>query len=221
MIDELQEHYDSTDTAADMQAAVDAGEATFDPGRPVWLLDVDGVLNAISKEPDGAVWPKNKWVTATARSGNANWPILAAQPVLDFIARTHTSGRAEVRWHTTWQHDALALGKLLGLPEFAVQDCPEFYRERQLTGGAAPVTVRGSWWKLPAAERVLGEEGRPLIWTDDDIRWEIELLGRDRNLRRLGPVLTITPPQHVGLTPKHLRLIDEFIDHLAAKGSAA
>lgn len=221
MTDELRCHYDTTDTSTEMQAAIEAGEATWDPGRPVWLLDVDGVVNAISQKPDGAVWPKKEWVTCTGRTGNAEWPILAAQPVLDFIAAVHTSGRAEVRWHTTWQHDALALAELLRLPEFGVQDCPEFYPERQLAGGAAAVAVRNCWWKLPAAERVLGEEGRPVIWTDDDINREIGWRGRDRTLRTLGPILTISPPQHVGLTPRHLRQVDDFIDHLRAKGTAA
>lgn len=185
------------------------------PDTPVWLLDVDGVINAISKNPDGSVWPRDRWTKTEAVSGGTAWPILAAQPVLDFIAKTHESGRAEVRWHTTWQQDALALGAQLGLPEFAVQDCPEFYPERQLVAGAAPVAVRGTWWKLPAAERVVGEEGRPLIWTDDDIRSELEWRGRDRSLHALGRVLTVSPPTHVGLTPKHLRLIDEFIGHNA------
>ncbi|WP_431881714.1 hypothetical protein [Micromonospora chalcea] len=184
-------------------------------GKPVWLLDVDGVINAISENPDGAIWPKGRWRHLTARCSGIDWPILAATPVVEFIAATHESGRTEVRWHTTWQHEANALGELLGLPEFAVQDCPEFYPERQLAGGAAPVGVRNTWWKLPAAERVVGEESRPLIWTDDDIDREIGWRGRDRNLRSLGRVLTISPRQHIGLTPKHLRSIDEFIDSLA------
>ncbi|MFK3983878.1 hypothetical protein ACI2K4_26290 [Micromonospora sp. NPDC050397] len=178
---------------------------------PVWLLDVDGVVNAISRRPDRSVWPRDRWVSGTAVSAGIEWPILAAQPVLDFIREVHERGRAEVRWHTTWQHDALHLAELLGLPTFATQEAPEFAEREQGLAGAAPVSVGRGWWKYPAAERVVRDERRPLVWTDDDATWELRGHDNGEELARLAPTLIVSPPAHTGLTPKHLRNIDAFL----------
>ncbi|WP_329103074.1 hypothetical protein OG792_25675 [Micromonospora sp. NBC_01699] len=191
---------------------------TVDP-TPVWLLDIDGVVNAISRKPDRSAWPRDQWVTGTASSAGADWPILAAQPVLDFIRTVHESGRAEVRWHTTWQHDARNLARLLRLPRFATQDSPEFGEREQLLAGAAPVAVHRGWWKYPAAERVVRDEGRPLVWTDDDATWELRAHDNGNELSRLAPTLIVSPQTHLGLTPKHLRNIDAFLSIQAPRPS--
>jgi|SRR5690242_3889824 len=182
---------------------------------PVWLLDVDGVVNACTRNPDRSVWPADAWVRTEAKGVGHRWPILVAQPVVDFIRRIHEEGRAEIRWHTTWQHDAQNLAKVLGLPEFPVQDAPEYsawfgVRDR-----------RDDWWKLPAAERVVGVEGRALVWTDDDLRFPTPAEGRAIDaLRQAGRVLMISPNDRTGLTPKHLRQIDEFLSiHAAAQAA--
>lgn len=178
---------------------------------PVWLLDIDGVVNAISRKPDRNVWPRDQWVTGTASSAGVDWPILAAQPVLDFIRTVHEKGRAEIRWHTTWQRDARNLARLLGLPRFALQECPEFEEREQGLAGAAPAAVSRGWWKYPAAERVVRDEGRPLVWTDDDATWELRVHDNGTELARLAPTLIVSPQAHLGLTPKHLRNIDAFL----------
>ena len=173
-------------------------------GRPVWLLDFDGVLNAIARKPDPSAWPRELWVTGTAEVDGVAWPVLAARPVLAFVREVHVAGLAEIRWHSTWQQHADAVIRpLLELPAFPVQPSPEHGLGRAYEG----------WWKLPAAERVLHEEKRPLLWTDDDIRSE-----RTRPGRGLGAVegaeraLLISPRANIGLTPKHLRQIREFLD---------
>lgn len=169
--------------------------------RPVWLLDIDGVLNAATKKPDGSVWPAEQWVHGHAEGGGNRWPILFARPVADFILETHDKGRAEIRWHTTWQHDAGRVGKLLGLPDFPVHDAPEFR------------TLSTTWWKLPGALRVVEAEQRPLVWTDDDAAnsWDLPPADRAR-LHDGAPTLIVAPSPNTGLTPKHLRQIDDFLD---------
>ncbi len=170
---------------------------------PVWLLDIDGVINACTKNPDRSVWPADQWHRNPARGGDRVWPILYAQPVIDFIAGVHAAGRAEIRWHTTWQEYAQNLAEAVGLPTFPVQDAPEY---RTWDRGRA-----AGWWKLPAARRVLVDEGRPLVWTDDDITWELVRERRDE-FRALGSALLIAPSDLTGLTPKHLHQIGEFLD---------
>jgi hypothetical protein len=189
--------------------------ASDDSIPPVWLLDVDGVVNAISRKPDRSVWPADQWITGTANADGTDWPILAARPVIDFIRQVHGSGRAEVRWHTTWQRDAANLAKLLDLPEFEVQDCPEFATRRQSLGGLSPTAVRAAWWKLPAAERVVGGEGRALVWTDDDAAWPVMPREAAADLARCAPTLIVTPQTHLGLTGKHLRKISDFLDEVS------
>lgn len=184
---------------------------------PVWLLDIDGVINAVSRKPDRGVWPKDRWIQGTAHGSGTDWPIHAAGPVVDFIRETHGSGRAEVRWHTTWQHEAANVAKLLGLPDFEVQACPEYAVAHQAVAGAEPLPVRGVWWKLPAAERVVGEEGRALVWTDDDANRELRGRSGKENLSRLAPTLIVCPRTHIGLTRKHLRMIDGFLTEMGAR----
>lgn len=181
---------------------------------PVWLLDIDGVLNAISAEPDPSIWPAGEWIRAHAMCQGIDWPLLAARPVLDFIRRVHESGRAEIRWHTTWQREAPAAGRALKLPDFPVHPCPEFDAFLQQLGGAAPSGER--WWKLPAADRVIGEEGRSLIWTDDDIGPQLRLYGQDHLILTKPVVLALSPDTRLGLTPEHLAVIDGFLDDVAA-----
>jgi hypothetical protein len=183
---------------------------------PVWLLDIDGVINAISTRPDRKVWPVDQWVTGTATADGIDWPILAAQPVLDFVREAHESGRAEVRWHTTWQHDAGNLAKLLNLPDFAVQECPEFAEREQRLAGLSPTAVGSGWWKYPAAERVVRIEGRALVWSDDDAEWELRAHHNGDGLSRFAPTLIGSPRTHIGLTRKHLRDIDVFLAEQAA-----
>jgi hypothetical protein len=177
---------------------------------PVWLLDIDGVVNAISVDPHPAVWPAGCWVRAEATCTGVEWPLLAAGPVLDFVRAVHREGRAEIRWHTTWQHEAAGVSRALDLPEFPVQAAPEFRSSFQAVGGAAPVGA--TWWKLPAAERVVAEEGRALLWTDDDAEFQLDgWTGEEHALRRTPSVLIVAPRTHVGLAPQDLLAMDAFL----------
>ncbi|NUP33002.1 MAG: hypothetical protein HOU01_14945 [Streptomycetaceae bacterium] len=166
---------------------------------PVWLLDIDGVINALADEPPHHVWPADEWTTTTARSaGDLEWPLVAARPVLDFLRDVHRSGRAEIRWHTGWQHYAANVSAALDLPDWPILDCPE-YASAPL-GVALPESAE-LWWKLPAAQRIAAA-GRDLLWTDDDAV---------RQGAAIGGALIIAPDEEVGLTPAHLRLIDTWL----------
>jgi hypothetical protein len=175
-------------------------------GKPVWLLDIDGVVNAISKKPPTYLWAADKWIQTTVANVHGEWPILTAQPVVDFINEIHHLGRAEVRWHTTRQEEALDFADAVGLGGFKVAEAPEYHEygprfmARQIAG------QKPTWWKLPAAERVIGDEKRPLLWTDDDIGWEL------RN-HRWNPIElgTVSPDAATGLMPKHLKMIDKWL----------
>ena len=170
--------------------------------RPLWLLDIDGVVNALARGAMPVAWPEHEWVqrlviTEIPGRGVMTLPILAARPVLDFVADVHRSGSAEIRWHSTWRTAAItSFAPALGLPTTIRMSVAPEWNER-------PVA---QWWKLGAAERAAAT-GRRLVWTDDDLRvyqHETEHLAAGGNLL-LGPFAD------TGLTPDDLRQIAEFL----------
>lgn len=179
--------------------------------KPVWLLDIDGVLNAVTsagRKPPHHVWPARDWIRTHANdSRGARWSMTIAQPVIAFVRKVHEEGLAEIRWHTTWQEAANSLNGI-GLPVLPVQEAPEFIH----------LGDYDRWWKLPAVWRVLTDEGRRVLWTDDDADWEL----RDEQKSSLAEAgcRIISPDTYTGLTPKHLRLIGEYLETDALLGRA-
>ncbi len=173
--------------------------------RPVWLLDVDGVLNACSSRGCRTVWPQECWNSCVvADLDGRKWPILVADPVVSYLRAVHVNGDAEIRWHTSWQHSApQRLAPALGLPDWPVAVAPEYH-------DPSGHTAHG-WWKLGAAARVLEEEGRRLVWTDDDISFGAQLTGAVGELLRRPGVLAVTPRTTIGLTRKNLLAVDAFL----------
>lgn len=171
----------------DPAPAVPAGRP---PGTPIWLLDVDGVLNVVchpSRPP--RTW--SRWSSGTADAHGSCFLITFAPDLIAAIRDLHEAGAVEVRWLTTWgEHANGGLRELLSLPAFPV---------------AAEPAVASAWWKLPCAARVV-EEGRPVIWTDDDLRFSATAA---RWAADMG-VLAIAPRPSIGLTPADLDRIRAF-----------
>lgn len=176
-----------------------------DDSRPVLLLDVDGVINAISNNPDRTLWPDELWRRhqVTDLEGNT-WPILAGQPVLDYLSAVHEQGLAEVRWHTTWRANAkLRLAPVLGLPDWPVAESPTWLLTQR--------DQAGRWWKTATARRVVQIEGRRLIWLDDAIAFEKTWPNSEIHAVLIGDVLAVSPTQALGLNRNDLREVDAFL----------
>jgi hypothetical protein len=161
------------------------------PLPPVWLLDVDGVINASKPGWGGPPRTGRCW----SNSDNYEYTMRWAPPLIERIRRLHKTGTVELRWCTTWCADATALERLWMLPPLE-RAFPDPLRE-----GAASVA------KLAAARRVLAD-GRRLIWTDDtevpqggDVHDELTASGR---------ALLIRPRGSIGLQPEHLDRIEAF-----------
>ncbi|HEY8302280.1 MAG TPA: HAD domain-containing protein [Jatrophihabitans sp.] len=169
---------------------------------PVWLLDIDGVVNALARGPVAGSWPAADWAQHVVRadipgSGRMVLPIFVAQPVVDFVTRVHRSGAAEVIWHSTWREAAVSdLAPTLGLPRLPISHAPEWTQRPP-----------DRWWKLPAAQRVL-EAGRRLVWTDDDIAVVPDQVA---GLATRADALLISPDPQTGLTADHLAAIADFL----------
>ena len=188
--------------------------------KPVMLLDVDGVINAITKKPATFAWPRASWRTGKAVCDDFSWPINWAVDVVDFLIGVHEQDRAEIRWHTTWQHDAQNLANLVGLPTFPIAEAPEAPVSGIPNGVLEVARMRDGlprWWKYGAARRVVIEERRPLVWVDDDITSELTRRTCD-NLANIGPVHYISPDPTTGLIPRNLSEIDAFLS-LARDGA--
>jgi hypothetical protein len=179
--------------------------------KPVLLLDIDGVINSLLKEPPSMGWPKDAWLKADYTWDGQDWPLLWATPVVEYLRNMHDSGRVEIRWHTTWQDQAPEFAKIVGLPDdWAVADAPEFRANWPLFAKQQLLKAQPAWWKYPAALRVLTEEKRPLIWIDDDLFGKVNRVHRN-SLGQLGKILLICPDGQTGILPKHMRQIEEVL----------
>lgn len=176
--------------------ATPARRTDWPGGTPIWLLDVDGVINAVTRLPDLRVWPDYRTGFATARG--RQWPITYSATVTRMIREVSESRALEVLWLTTWEDEANGdLADLLGLPPLPVAG-------RAVEVGAES---RSGWWKLQVARSVQQQaRERPIVWTDDDLVHDVDAREWIRS-RGLG----ISPVPHLGLEQVHLRKIRDLV----------
>lgn len=161
---------------------------------PVWLLDVDGVINTIRPGWGTAPRKQHVWSATDRHSYLMRW----APALIDRIRKLHEAGTVELRWCTTWCPDADALEKLWLLPPL----------ERALTEVPVPKGAFGWPLKAEAARAVLAD-GRRLVWTDDEAVPGSGALYDE--LTADGRALLIAPNPTRGLQPDHLDAIEAFL----------
>ncbi|MEU8613723.1 hypothetical protein AB0C29_37640 [Actinoplanes sp. NPDC048791] len=167
----------------------------IDVEKPVWLLDVDGVINTI--KPGWGAAPRKSLVWSGA--DNTSYVLRWSPLLVDRIRALHTDGRVEVRWCTTWCPEAERLESLWRLPVLG----------RALDADPMPRGAQCWPLKLAAAWEVLAE-GRRLIWTDDEA---LPPPGPAREeLTADGRALLIAPRANRGLQPADLHLIEKFAE---------
>ena len=158
--------------------------------RPLWLLDVDGVLNA--NRPGWGAAPRYRM----AYIRGEGWRIRWAPKLMARIRQLATD--VEIQWATTWIGATAQLETMFELPHFAsAYSAPA---PRYAGFGPSHASL-----KLDAAARAL-TEGRRLIWTDDDAIPPPWLAREDLGAR----ALFIAPKPNRGLQPAHLDAIEEF-----------
>ncbi|WP_308285564.1 hypothetical protein [Actinoplanes hulinensis] len=154
---------------------------------PVWLLDVDGVLNAT--RPGWGAAPRSGIAVSDGVAYRIRW----APALVSRLRALHSSGLVVMRWCTTWCADAEQIERLFGLPPL----------ERAWTHPIS--SVQAPAVKLAAARAVVAE-GRRLIWTDD----EVVPVGGPVFEELSGNGLLIAPKPGRGLQPEHLDAIEAF-----------
>jgi len=213
----------------------------FDSGGSLaatWLLDFDGVLNAVVRRgsrPDRSVWPD--WTAITIEdSHGTRYPVTYSPTVVRFISRVSEAG-VNVVWVSDWQADAErfceAIPELPTLPWVAGElplDGESPPPPTKSPGGLKSIMTSGvslsrepeAWWKavvVPRYVESLDGQGspfvRPLIWTDDELSQHAGRGARAWVNARANSLVVDTQP-HLGLTPRGLRTIRDFLMATAA-----
>ncbi|MFI6228549.1 hypothetical protein ACIBCR_14710 [Micromonospora echinospora] len=158
---------------------------------PIWLLDVDGVVNATKPGWGGPPHKHGLWSTVDQYEYTLRW----APALVDRIHDLHVNGTVEVVWCTTWCAEADLLERMWSLPALR-----RAFTE-PLRGAEASTA------KLAAARNVLAD-GRRLIWTDD---LEVPRSGPLYDeLTAGGRGLLIRPTSSRGLQRSDLNAIEIF-----------
>jgi hypothetical protein len=163
-------------------------------------LDVDGVLNAVTKKRSSLIkatgW--DRWETAPVNG----WPILWAPALIEALNDLAARDDVTFKWLTTWTDDAAKiLSPAIGIDG---QDWEVLHGDQHAWGG------RHGWWKLEAIRTdVETTEPERFIWIDDDLSTEGNALewltGR---IEGLG----ISPFMSEGLTRANLDTVHEYVD---------
>jgi hypothetical protein len=162
-------------------------------------LDVDGVLNAVSKKhPSISATGWDKWETAPVNG----WPILWSPELIAELNELAARDDVTFKWLTTWTDDAAkVLSPAIGING---QEWEVLHGDQHAWGG------KRGWWKLEAIQKdILETMPGQFIWIDDDISAEREAIdwvtGRDNGY-------AISPFTSWGLTREHLTEIQALID---------
>lgn len=168
--------------------------------HPIWLLDFDGVINALSGRGGTSIW--TDWANASVDhpgESQLRLPLLWSATVIDTVAAAAAAG-VDVRWLSTWrEHTAVLPSVIPGLPELAYLD------EDRL---GLPRLVDHTVWKIEAAKAFVPDDV-PLLWTDDSASIEIHSAGWRNN--RSGPTAFIRPRPAAGLVKREISMIRDWI----------
>jgi hypothetical protein len=163
--------------------------STDKPGRPLLLVDVDGVISLFGFDP--AQPPNGRWQMV---DGIAHLLSAAAGEQLRRLSDAY-----ELAWCSGWEEKAneylpLALGLAGPLPHLSF-------------AGTRP-QVAGHW-KLETIDRFAGPD-RPVAWIDDAHDHRCRSWARDRR----GQTLLISTDPAIGLTDGQVRRLLEWASAL-------
>ncbi len=189
------------------------------PARPVWFLDVDGVLNSWDA-PSPRRFPGYR--TLDVQTPHGAFPVVHHPGIVDaLVALTDV---VDVVWLTSWGAAAAdGLAPAIGLPEFPVAGEEHYARSGTLTDLSAlycdgPLDERAAvrrpgvvWWKWAAVrDWMRAHPDTPaVVWTDD----ELYRASKD-TFRAVFPdvaFLGITTQKTPGLTLANLSAVAAFL----------
>lgn len=169
----------------------------IDPTKPVVLLDVDGVVNALNRKNDHA-WPDAKITLARPDFSFREWPIYTSPRLGEALLALDVN----IVWLTTWKYDAnTAISPLVGLPtDLHVGD----YDRRKFSEGFQD-------WKMNFVYEFIPTFDGPIVWIDDEAvpYYFFEELDSDPDLA--SRFMIVEPNSYLGLTPDNIDAIDHWL----------
>lgn len=164
----------------------------------VLALDIDGVLNAVSKNPPLIIWDEWEQEDVLEWRRQIKWSFLVSKRVLQYFRDLHELGEIEIRTLSTWRENSVEVYNTFNLPHFPVipvleSDFPAF-------------ETMYSWWKLTAFSRFIQETDQIALWIDDDLKYSPPAT---QWIPTHG--VGISPRTELGLTPKNLTEINAFL----------
>lgn len=167
--------------------------------KPVWLLDVDGVIN--TNRPGWSAAPRQ----GMAYADGTGWKMRWASALTTRIQAIHQAGLAEIRWCTTWCERTAQLGRMFGIGPF------------DDAFGTRPDHKTYGDLKAEAALAVLAD-GRRLIWADDaEVPAARDLFPQIASAEADGRALLIAPDERRGLQPADLDAVEAFAAAITAR----
>lgn len=166
--------------------------------RPIWLLDFDGVINAVASSGDTRVWSEWKESMRGGDPDSIPWYLWAPEAV-KVVGEAQSHG-VRVIWLTDWMH-------MTGQIHEHIPEIPprmEFLTNR--------IPGPSKYWKVNAARSVV-PDGVPLLWTDDHLKTRML---REKSTKawvheRAGDTVLINPRKDCGITPRDVTTIREWV----------
>jgi hypothetical protein len=159
-------------------------------------LDVDGVLNAVSKRtPSVKITGWDDW--KIQRVGR--WPIHYSPTMIAELNSLAEQDDVTVKWLTTWAADAAeVLSPAIGING----------QEWEVLDGDQHAWRGPDWWKLQAIRADVEASSGNFIWIDDDISAESHAIDWARSR---DDVLILSPSSSQALTREDLNFAKSFI----------
>lgn len=177
--------------------------------RRAVIVDVDGVVSPVRGA--GTVWGDE------VVAGNVFGPVLVSPTLCARLDALDEVDGVRCWWLTSWtQEMRAAMDPFPGRGWPTIAEPPWVPTEIREADPSAPLPParRARWWKLNAVEAWLLQ--RPEIdavaWCDDHLRGGRPAATRRRLAARGVDLLTIAPQVDVGLTPRHVQQLREWVE---------
>ena len=186
---------------------ISAGKRLYNAGVRVFVvLDVDGVLNSVYRRgpfPAGFYWPVKQFPCTLTADYSATYTMQYAPSMIAALNALLANRRTQLCWLTSWQQDALNVGRGMGL------------------AGARPDVVvdyhRGVYddqiGKAPGLTRFLAgvPDDAAVVWVDDMLH--DGYYSTDDAVAELAPiqVLRVRPEAGYGISKGEMARIADFV----------
>ena len=159
-------------------------------------LDVDGVLNAVSRRtPSVKITGWDDWTIKRV----GRWPIHHSPAMVAELNALAARDDVTIKWLTTWEDEAAKeLSPAIGING---QDWEVLHGDQHAWHGA-------DWWKLLAIQKDVEAGAGSFIWIDDDISAEPHAIEWAQSR---DDVLVLSPSSTQALTREDLDFAKSFI----------